>query len=197
MPPRWGRPSRRSWRRASPRARTWAMCSPEVSEVSPAPAVAAPRRVLIVCHANTSRSIIAEAVLLRLLRERGLDHAVTVSSGGIAPYARDGSLVSLDAKFVLREIGIPEPPKPGATDLKRNRHLLHEADLILVMTEEQRRMLGGFEEAAGKRVLTLRELAGERGDIDDPSMKDEEVFRRCRDEITACLERGLPRLLEE
>ena len=161
------------------------------------PAVAAPRRVLFVCHANTSRSIIAEAVLLRLLRERGLERAVSVRSGGIAPFARDGSLVSLDAKFVLREIGIPEPPKPGATDLKRNRHLLAEADLILVMTEEQRRMLAGFEEAAGKRVLTLRELAGERGDIDDPSMKDEDVFRRCRDEIVKCLERGLPRLLEE
>ena len=165
--------------------------------MSSVPAVAAPRRVLFVCHANTSRSIIAEAVLLRLLRERGLEQAVTVSSGGIAPFARDGSLVSLDAKFVLQEIGIPEPPKPGATDLKRNRHLLGEADLILVMTEEQRRMLAGFEEAAGKRVLTLRELAGERGDIDDPSMKDEDVFRRCRDEIVECLERGLSRLLEE
>jgi protein-tyrosine-phosphatase len=122
---------------------------------------------------------------------------VTVGSGGIAPYARDGSLVSLDAKFVLREIGIPEPPKPGATDLKRNRHLLSEADVILVMTDQQRRMLADFEEAAGKPVLTLRELAGESGDIEDPSMKDEEVFRRCRDEIVECLERGLPRLLGE
>jgi protein-tyrosine-phosphatase len=160
------------------------------------PAVAAPRRVLIVCHANTSRSIIAEAVLLRLLRERGLHDGMTVSSGGIAPFARDGSLVSLDAKFVLQEIGIP-PPKPGATDLKRNRHLLAEADLILVMTDEQRRMLASFEEAAGKRVLTLRELAGETGDIADPSMQDEDFFRRCRDEIVDCLERGLRRLVEE
>ena len=161
------------------------------------PAVAAPRRVLFVCHANTSRSIIAEAVLLRLLRERGLDHVIAVSSGGIAPFARDGSLVSLDAKLVLREIGIPEPPKPGATDLKRNRHLLAEADLILVMTEQQRRMLGDFEEAAGKRVLTLRELAGESGDIEDPSMQPEDVFQHCRDQIVECLERGFPRLLEE
>jgi len=165
--------------------------------VNPAPAAAAPRRVLIVCHANTSRSIIAEAVLLRLVRERGLDRALVVGSGGIAPFARDGSLVSLDAKFVLREIGIPEPPKPGATDLKRNRHLLAEADLILVMTEQQRQMLGDFEEAAGKRVLTLRELAGESGDIEDPSMQPEDVFQHCRDEIVHCLERGLPRLLEE
>jgi protein-tyrosine phosphatase len=157
---------------------------------------AAPRRVLFVCHANTSRSIIAEAVLLRLLREHGHGDAVTVRSGGIAPYARDGSLDSLDARLVLREIGIELPRDAGATDLKRQRHLLAEADLILVMTDEQRRMLAaGFPEADGKRVLTLRELAGESGDIADPSMQDEDVFRRCCEEILRCLERGLARLV--
>jgi protein-tyrosine-phosphatase len=155
----------------------------------------APRRVLFVCHANTSRSIIAEAVLLRLIAQRGLADRVAVRSGGIAPFARDGSLVSLDARFVLREIGIELPPAAGATDLKRQRHLLAEADVILVMTEEQRRMLAAFPEAEGKQVLTIRELAGEGGDIDDPSMKDESVFRYCRDEIVRCLERGLARLL--
>lgn len=155
-----------------------------------------PRRVLIVCHANTSRSIIAEAVLLRLVRERGLEDRLHVSSGGIAPYARDGSLVSLDARFVLRDIGIPEPPKPGATDLKRNAHVIAAADLILVMTDEQRRMLDKFPEAAGKRVLTLRELAGDAGDIDDPAMQPEDVFQRCRDEIVDCLHRGFERLLD-
>jgi len=154
------------------------------------------RRILVVCHANTSRSIIAEAVLLRLLGERGIRH-VEVRSGGIAPYARDGSLVSLDARFALREVGIELSKDAGATDLKRQRHLLAAADVILVMTEEQRRMLDGFEEARGKRVVSVRELAGETGDIDDPSMKDEDVFRSCRDEITRCLTQGLDRLLEE
>jgi len=153
------------------------------------------RRVLVVCHANTSRSIIAEKVLQRLLAEHGHAGAVAVRSGGIAPYARDGSLVSLDARFVLREVGIELPPEAGATDLKRQRHLLAEADLILVMTDEQRRMLAAFPEAAGKPVLTLRELAGESGDIADPAMQDEDVFRRCRDEITRCLAQGLERLL--
>jgi protein-tyrosine-phosphatase len=154
-----------------------------------------PRRVLIVCHANTSRSIIAEKVLLRLVAARGLAERIEVRSGGIAPFARDGSLVSLDARFVLREVGIELPEGAGATDLKRNRHLLAEADVILVMTDEQRRMLAAFEEASGKRVLTVRELAGEVGDIADPAMKDEDVFRYCRDEIIRCLEQGFDRLL--
>jgi protein-tyrosine-phosphatase len=97
---------------------------------------------------------------------------------------------------VLREIGIELPREAGATDLKRQRHLLTEADLILVMTDEQRRMLAaGFPEADGKRVLTLRELAGESGDIADPSMQDEDVFRHCREEIQRCLERGLARVV--
>jgi protein-tyrosine-phosphatase len=156
------------------------------------------RQILFVCHANTSRSIIAEAVLRRLLGERGHAERVDVRSGGIAPYARDGSLVSLDARLALREVGIELPREAGATDLKRQRHLLEAADVILVMTDEQRRMLAaGFPEASGKPVLTLHELAGDAGDIADPAMQDEDVFRRCRDDITRCLERGLERLLTE
>jgi len=158
--------------------------------------VSAPRRILVICHANTSRSIIAEAVLLRLLASRGLDDRVAVSSGGIAPFARDGSLVSLDARFVLREIGIQLPEGAGATDLKRHPDHIEAADVILAMTEEQRTVLGAkFPEASGKRVVLVRELVGETGDIDDPSMKDEDVFRYCRDEIVRCLDGGLDTLL--
>lgn len=163
----------------------------------PAAAVAAPRRILVICHANVSRSIIAEQMLLRLLAERGLGDRVHVRSGGIAPYARDGSLVSLDARLVLREVDIHVPSDAVATDLKRHPELIEEADVILAMTAEQRTMLAAFPAAAGKRVVLVRELVGETGDIDDPAMKDESVFRWCREEITRCLEAGLDRLLEE
>jgi len=165
-----------------------------VSAQDPAPK----RRILFVCHANTSRSIIAEKVLQRMLAEQGLDGGVEVRSGGIAPFARDGSLVSLDARFVLREVGIDLPQGAGATDLKRQRHLVSAADVILVMTEEQRRMLlDNFPEAAGKTVWTLREMAGESGDIEDPATRDEDFFRHTRDEITRCLEQGLERLIAD
>lgn len=153
------------------------------------------RTILIVCHANTSRSAIAQALLRKLLAERGLADRWHVASGGIAPYARDGALVSLDARLVLRDEGIDLPPDSVATDLKRNRHLIDQADLILAMTAEQIRMLrAGWPEAAGKEIYTLKEFAGQGGDIDDPAGRDESVFAACRDEIKACLERMLARL---
>lgn len=153
------------------------------------------RHVLIVCHANTSRSVIAEAVLLRLLADRGLAERCRVSSGGIAPYARDGSLPSLDARFVLEDVGLGLPPGDGATDLKRHPELFEAADVILAMTQEQRDMLAGFPVRPSCPVLLLRELIGEAGDIEDPAMQDQDVFEHCRDEIVRCLHGGLDGLL--
>ena len=155
--------------------------------------VPATRRVLIVCHANTSRSIIAAALLQKMLVARGRGD-VAVHSGGIAPFARDSSLVSLDARLVLRDDAIEIPPDATACDLKRHRELLAEADLIVTMTTEQKHMLGDFAEADGKDVWTLRELAGENGDIEDPAGRDTDFFRACRDEIHRCLEKALDRL---
>jgi protein-tyrosine-phosphatase len=60
------------------------------------------RTILLVCHANTCRSVIAAELLKRELARVGLDKRWEVLSGGIAPYARDGALVSLDARLVLR-----------------------------------------------------------------------------------------------
>ena len=135
----------------------------------------------------------AEALLRQMLhaRRRG---DIQVRSGGIAPYARDSSLVSLDARMALSDDGIDIPPEATARDLKRHRHELAEADLILTMTAEQKRMLAGFSEAAGKEVLTLREMAGESGDIEDPAGCGVDVYRNCRDEIRRCLEKAIDRL---
>lgn len=153
------------------------------------------RKILFICHANTSRSIIAEALLKRMIEERALHDHLTVESGGIASYARDGALVSMDARLVLRDAGIHLPTGAVSTDLKRNRHLIAEADLILAMTDQQVRMLReSFPEAAEKEVFTLKAFAGGAGDIEDPVGKSEDVFAACRDEIQACLEQAMARL---
>jgi protein-tyrosine-phosphatase len=151
--------------------------------------------ILIICHANTSRSVIAESLLKKMLGERGLDDRLSVRSGGVAAYARDSALVSMDAELVLREVGIEAPAKRFATALRNNRHLVAEADLILAMTHQQIGMLRQrFPEAEGKEVYTLKEFAGGFGDIEDPSGKDEDVFAACRDEIKQALEAIVARL---
>ncbi len=156
------------------------------------------RKILIICHANTSRSVIAEAILKRMIDEHALHERLTVESGGVAAYARDGALVSMDARLVLRDEGIHIPPEATATDLKRNRYLVEDADLILAMTGQQVKMLqDNFPEACGKEVYTLKEFAGISGDIEDPVGKGDEEFAACRDEIKMCLERALRRLLAD
>lgn len=154
------------------------------------------KTVLVICHANTARSIMAHVLLERTLAERDAGGHIRIRSGGIANYARDGMLPSLDARIVLREEGI-HLAEDGltSTDLKRHRHLLAEADLILTMTDAQKEMLDAFAEAQGRPVYTLREFAGAAGDIDDPAMRGEEVFRACRDEIKRCLGPAVERLL--
>ena len=153
------------------------------------------KKILFICHANTSRSIIGEALLKKMIAERALEEHLAVESGGIASYARDGALVSMDARLVLRDEGIHLPSDSVSTDLKRNRHLITDADVILAMTQEQVRMLReNFPEAAGKEVYTLKEFAGHAGNIEDPVGKSPEVFAACRDEIKICLQSALQRL---
>jgi protein arginine phosphatase len=154
------------------------------------------RTVLIICHANTARSVMAQALLERMLAERDAGHRIRIRSGGVASYARDGMLPSLDARLVLREDGIDLADDAlTSTDLKRHRELVAEADLILTMTDAQKETIELFAEAQGRPVFTLREFAGDAGDIGDPATQGEDAFRACRDDIKRCLLRAIDRLL--
>ena len=154
------------------------------------------RGILLVCHANTCRSVMAHALLERMLEERGLGPSVRVSSAGVSPYARDGMYASLDARLVLKELGILLAEDTiTSTDLKSHRELLVESDIVVTMTAEQKRLVAALADGDGRPTLTLRELAGESGDIGDPVGQGEDTYRACRDEIARCLAKGFPRLL--
>jgi len=155
------------------------------------------RTVLFVCHANTCRSVMAHVLLEKMLRERGVDGAVRVRSAGVGNVARDGMIPSLDARIVLREDGIYLAEDTiTSTDLRRHRHLVAEADLILTMTESQKTAVRAFVEVDGRPLFTLREFAGAVGDIEDPVLQGEAKYRACRDEIRACLEQTLEKLMQ-
>ena len=154
------------------------------------------KSVLLVCHANTCRSVMAHVLLEQMLEERNARERVLVRSGGIANHARDGMIPSLDARIVLREDGIHlAEDTMSSTDLRRHRELIAQAHLILTMTTQQKEMLGTYEEAEGQAIFTLKEFVGESGDIGDPFDQGEEKYRACRDEIKRCLAKGVDRLL--
>jgi protein-tyrosine-phosphatase len=138
----------------------------------------------------------AQALLEKMLADRGLSGAVRVRSGGVGGNARDGMIPSLDARIVLRETGIDlSEDSITSTDLRRHRDLVTGADLILTMTAEQKALLGALADTDGRPVFTLGEFAGGGGDIRDPMGHDEDRYRATRDEIHRCLERSLDRLL--
>ena len=152
------------------------------------------RSILLICAANTARSVMAEHLMARELRRRGRTHQVRLRSAGIAPYARDGALISLDTRMALRDIGIELGEEATSTDLKRHPELLAEADLVIAMTAQQARELRErFEVTELHAVHTLREFAGETGDIDDPFEQGERAFAECRREI----ERLTPLVVEK
>ncbi len=140
----------------------------------------------------------AEHILRRELTNRGIDHHVRITSAGIAPYARDGALVSLDTRMALREVGIDLGDEATSTDLKRHPELLEQCDLIIAMTEQQaRELVERFPASRARPVFTLRSFAREAGDIEDPYEKGDVVFAECREEINRLIPTIIERLFEE
>jgi len=111
------------------------------------------KTVLIVCHANTCRSVMAQALLEKMLAER--NGRVRVRSGGIGHTARDGMIPSLDARLLLREDGIHLTETAIlSTDLRRHPEVVAAADLILTMTARQKLELAAVPESDGRPVFT-------------------------------------------
>jgi protein-tyrosine-phosphatase len=86
--------------------------------------------VLFVCTGNTCRSPMAEGILKKMLKKKGISH-INVNSAGT--HAMDHAPASLFAMEVARA---------GKVDLSRHRSrelngkMLQEADLILVMSQD-------------------------------------------------------------
>jgi len=149
------------------------------------------RNILIACSVNTARSPMAEGFLKNYFSKNNME--VSVFSGGIASHARDGMLISMDAKLAMKEMDIELSDTYVSIDLKKpeRKNLIEKADLILTLTEKHKKEITKFLETDGKTILTIKEFGGDSGDIKDPSMKGLEGFRIARDEIVHSLVKGL------
>ncbi|QNU61658.1 low molecular weight protein-tyrosine-phosphatase [Vreelandella titanicae] len=124
-------------------------------------------RILVVCTGNICRSPVAEAFLKQCLPDR------QISSAGLG--ALKGEPVSVLARQLAEADGL-DVTNHQARQLTST--MIREADLILVMTEGQRRAVGKQSpQSLGKTLLLGRWLDGGKGrDIPDPYRKTVEVF---------------------
>ncbi|MHA2390824.1 MAG: arsenate reductase/protein-tyrosine-phosphatase family protein [Promethearchaeota archaeon] len=147
------------------------------------------KSILIVCSVNTARSPMAEGFLKDFFHRNNMN--VQVKSGGISSHARDGMLISMDAKLAMKELGIILSDTYKSKDLKKHPELIENADLILTLTEKHKTELRAFYIKNHKEIYTIKEFGGVSGDIEDPSMTGLEGFIKARDEIKYHLIKGL------
>ncbi len=132
--------------------------------------------VLFVCTGNTCRSPMAEIVFNETYQK------AKASSRGL--FIHRGSLISPLTKAILnREYGYHEDREAEELlDLD-----MGSADLIITMTEAQKQEVK--RRYGGEKVFTLKEMAGEKGDIMDPYGMDEQVYAETFREIRKLIQK--------
>src|SRR5690554_1040996 len=139
--------------------------------------------VLFVCSGNTCRSVMAEALMRKILRDRGLGVATQVGSAGL--HAVEGAPAAEAAREVLRERGVDLGPHRAR---QLTAAMVEHAGWIVTMTAALRDEARSRYPEKADRIVSLGDLAGTGADVPDPYGLPLERYR----ETAGLLEDSLP-----
>ncbi|MGC1329808.1 low molecular weight protein-tyrosine-phosphatase [Pseudomonas sp.] len=140
-------------------------------------------RVLIVCVGNVCRSPMAAA----LLRQRG-GRRLEICSAGVQ--AQNGAHMDADAKAVLKQHRVKSGDHRAC---QLTPELLHWADLVLLMEQEQlKRVVRLAPEVRGK-VFLIGKWQNDL-QIADPYRRQKNAFQQTYTHLSRCVDDWLPYL---
>ncbi len=139
-------------------------------------------RITFVCTGNTCRSPMAEALLADRLKQSSLD--VTVQSRGLSVHSNE--TMSPKACEALSAHGI-DGFCHDAVQLSKGD--IDESDIVLTMTQQQKRQLIRLYPGDRYKLFTLGEYASDSlDDITDPFGKSQVFYNFCCSEIAALVD---------
>lgn len=139
------------------------------------------RRVLFICKANASRSIMAEVIFNKLAQNAVFQASNIYSRSAGIDISWEGEPANDVAQKVMEEIGL---------DISNRRckyidqSLVNWADIILTMEEVQKYYLKGLFPESAHKVMLISEFVGNEGEVPDPYQHGVESYRICRRQLT-------------
>jgi protein-tyrosine-phosphatase len=147
--------------------------------------------ILFVCSANRFRSVLAAERFRTLLKKGEVESDCVVSSAGI--WAVEGAAPIKEAVHFASSMQVNIE---SVRSREINHRIVSDADLILVMTQDQREAISlEFPQARNKTFLLSDVAIGQSFDIPDPVTSPDEDPVEVGQEIFSLIDTGFEKIL--